>query len=167
VRPNAAQPGAAQPTAAPKPGGQRPPKTQPDTLARPLRPPSVRVPSAAAHGGIAEGIIPGVAFVPGTARLENSSYVALDSIADLLRAAPDMRVEVGAHTDNTGSAADAARITSLQAEAVRDYLVVKGVNYQQVVARGYGFAVPLTPDTTPRGRAANRRVEIRLVVGGP
>ena len=50
---------------------------------------------------------------------------------------------------------------------MRDYLVVKGVNYQQVVPRGYGSSVPLTPDTTPRGRAANRRVEIRPIQPGP
>jgi OOP family OmpA-OmpF porin len=108
-----------------------------------------------------------VSFVPGTARLQPSSYVALDSLADLLHADPKARVEIGAHTDNTGSASDDLRISSLQAEAVRDYLVVKGVGYQQVVPRGYGSSVPLTPDTTPRGRAANRRVEIRPVAPGP
>jgi OOP family OmpA-OmpF porin len=108
-----------------------------------------------------------VAFLPGTARLQSSSYVALDSLADLLRANPDARIEIGVHTDNSGTAADNLRITSLQAEAVRDYLVVKGINYQQLVARGYGSTVPLTPDTTPNGRAANRRVEIRLVLTGP
>jgi outer membrane protein OmpA-like peptidoglycan-associated protein len=163
VQPNAAAEGGA----APKPGGQRPPKTQPDTLPRPLQRPNVTVPKAAAPGTLTEGVIPGVAFVPGTARLESSSYVALDSIADLLRAAPSIHVEIGAHTDNSGSSADDARITSLQAEAVRDYLVVKDVSYQQIVPRGYGSSVPLTPDTTPRGRAANRRIEIRLVAAGP
>jgi len=93
--------------------------------------------------------------------------VALDSVADLLRGNPDARIEIGAHTDNSGSPSDDQRITSLQAEAVRDYLVVKGVSYQQIVARGYGSSMPLTPDTTPRGRAANRRVEIRPVAPGP
>ena len=172
VRPNAAQPGVAPP-AVPKPGaprqsaGQPPPKTQPDTLARPLQRPNVTVPRATAPGTVAEGIIPGVSFVPGTARLQTSSYVALDSVADLLRAAPNTRVEIGAHTDNNGSPSDDARITQLQAEAVRDYLVVKAVNYQQIVARGYGSTVPLTPDTTPRGLAANRRIEIHVVVPGP
>ena len=53
-------------------------------------------------------------------------------------------------------------LTNLQAEAVRTYLVTKGVNFQQVQARGYGGAFPLTTDNTPRGRAANRRVEIKL-----
>ena len=128
-----------------------------------MRRPNATVPSAA----VSSGIIPGVAFAPGTARLQPSSYQALDSIADLLRAKPDARIEIGAHTDNSGTPADNLRITSLQAEAVRDYLVVKGVNYQQIVARGYGSSVPLTPDTTPSGRAANRRVEIRPVAPGP
>lgn len=179
-----AQPPAAQPSVAPTPAkpnagqaqpraGQPPPRVQPDTLGRPLQRPNVTVPGAAVPkpaapaGSLEAGIIQGVAFVAGTARLQTSSYVALDSVAALLKAAPDVRVEIGAHTDNSGSSANDLRITSLQAEAVRDYLVVQGVNYQQIVARGYGSSVPLTPDTTPRGRAANRRVEIRPGVSGP
>jgi chemotaxis protein MotB len=126
------------------------------------------VPRAAAQpGGITPGIIPDVTFTAGTARLETSSYVALDSIADLLRAKPDLRVEIGAHVEKSGSPGDETRITTLQAEAVRDYLVVKGASYQQIVARGYGSSVPLTTDTTPRGKLANRRVEIRPVAAGP
>lgn len=167
-RPPAGQPPAG--AGAPRPSaGQPPPRVQPDTLGRPLQRPNVTVPSRTPAAGAAPtaGIVPGVAFVPGTARLQASSYVALDSVADLLQATPDARIEVGAHTDNSGSAANNLRITSLQAEAVRDYLVVKGVSYQQVVARGYGSSVPLTPDTTPNGRAANRRVEIRPVQPGP
>jgi outer membrane protein OmpA-like peptidoglycan-associated protein len=163
----APQPGAAQPNA-PRPDAAKPaPRVQPDTLGRPLQRPNVTVPSAAPSPAVTAGVIPGVAFIPGTARLDASSYVALDSVADLLRANPTARVEIGAHTDNSGSAADNLRITVLQAEAVRDYLVVKGVNYEQIVPRGYGSSVPLTPDTTPRGRAANRRVEIRPVKPGP
>jgi OOP family OmpA-OmpF porin len=114
---------------------------------------------------ITAGVIPDLTFDPGTARLQSSSYVALDSIADMLSASPEVRVEIGAHTDRSGSPNDDLRITTLQAEAVRDYLVVKGVSYQQIVARGYGSSVPLTEDTTPRGRAANRRVEIRPTSG--
>ena len=168
AQPNAArapaqQPGAPQPTT-----GQPPPRVQPDTLGRPLQRPNVTVPrQSTASGTLKDGVIDGAAFVPGTARLDPSSYVALDSVALLLQASPTLRVEIGAHTDNSGSAADNLRITSLQAEAVRDYLVVKGVAYQQLVARGYGSSVPLTTDTTPRGRAANRRVEIRIVAPGP
>jgi outer membrane protein OmpA-like peptidoglycan-associated protein len=158
------QPAAPQP-AAPRPSAaQPPPRTQPDTVGRPMQRPNVTVPKT---GSITAGIIPDVAFVPRTARLQGSSYVALDSVADLLQANERARVEIGAHSDNSGNASDDLRITALQAEAVRDYLVVKGVNYQQIVPRGYGSSVPLSADTTPRGRAANRRVEIRPVAPGP
>jgi OOP family OmpA-OmpF porin len=74
---------------------------------------------------------------------------------------------VAAHTDNAGTAAENLHLTNLQAEAVRNYLVTKGVPFQQVIPRGYGATVPRTTDTTPRGRAANRRVEIRPVDAGP
>jgi outer membrane protein OmpA-like peptidoglycan-associated protein len=108
-----------------------------------------------------------VGFAPGTARLSATSYQPLDSIATILMADPSATVEVSAHTDNSTAPAEAMRLTGLQADAVRDYLVLKGVPYQQVVSRGYGSTAPRTPDTTPAGRAANRRVEIRLVTPGP
>jgi outer membrane protein OmpA-like peptidoglycan-associated protein len=155
--------GASASRAPPTQTGQRPAV---DTTGRPIKQPNATVPRAAAGmAAITASVIPDLTFDPGTARLQSSSYVALDSIADMLSASPDVRVEIGAHTDRSGSPNDDLRITTLQAEAVRDYLVVKGVSYQQIVARGYGSSVPLTEDTTPRGRAANRRVEIRPASG--
>jgi outer membrane protein OmpA-like peptidoglycan-associated protein len=103
-----------------------------------------------------------VAFAAGSARLLPQSYVPLDSIAEILKADTTVRIEVGAHTDNSGTPAENQHLSNLQAEAVRTYLVTKGVSFQQVQARGYGGAFPLTSDNTPRGRAANRRVEIKL-----
>ena len=179
----AAQPGgqpqqpspSAQPVkpAVPRPGaGRPPPRLQPDTVGRPVPRPNVTVPTPAvaakpAKGALSAGVVPGVAFDPGTARLLPSSYVALDSVALLLKADPNARVEIGAHTDNSGTPADNLRLTALQAEAVRDYLVVQGVAYQQLVARGYGSTVPLTRNATPRAQAANRRIELRPIQAGP
>jgi outer membrane protein OmpA-like peptidoglycan-associated protein len=160
----------------PSPGAGRPPRVQPDTVGRPVPRPNVTVPTPTpepapaakpAKGALAAGVIPGVGFAPGTARLLPSSYVALDSVALLLKADPNARVEIGAHTNKSGAAADDLRMTALQAEAVRDYLVVQGVAYQQIVARGYGSAVPLTRNATPRAQAANRRVEIQPILPGP
>lgn len=116
----------------------------------------------ATRGKLTPGVIRGVAFAPGSARLLPGSYVPLDSIADILKADTTLRIEVGAHTDNAGTASENQHLTNLQAEAVRTYLVTKGVSFQQVQARGYGSAYPLTSDNTPRGRIANRRVEIKL-----
>lgn len=124
--------------------------------------PGARPGGAAARGQITPGVIPGVAFASGSARLAPQSYAPLDSIAEILKADTTVKIEVGAHLDNTGAPSEAEHLTNLQAEAVRTYLVTKGVNFQQVQARGYGSAFPLTTDNTPRGRAANRRVEIKL-----
>jgi outer membrane protein OmpA-like peptidoglycan-associated protein len=116
-------------------------------------------PAAAATG--AAMVLDGVTFESGSARLQPGSYVELDSIAKVLLANPRQRVEIGGHTDNSGTPADNQHLSTLRAEAVRNYLVAKGVPFQQMVARGYGATVPRTPDTTPQGKAANRRVEIR------
>jgi OOP family OmpA-OmpF porin len=164
-----AKPAPANPAAAPAPPPARAPaQAQGQAPAQAPRQAQPRAgPSRGAGGAILAGVLPDVAFDPGTARLQPSSYQALDSIAALVLADKSVRIEIGAHTDSkSGTPAEALRLTSLQAEAVRDYLVVKGVPYQQMLARGYGASVPLTPDTTPRGLAANRRVEIKQVPPG-
>ena len=158
--------------AAPQPAPRRPPpaRTPRDTAAPrpeavapapPAAAPGNR-PTGAARGRLTPGVIPGVAFAPASARLLPQSYVPLDSIAEILKADTTLRIEVGAHTDNAGSQSENQHLSNLQAEAVRTYLVTKGVSFQQVQARGYGGAFPLTTDNTPRGRSANRRVEIKL-----
>jgi outer membrane protein OmpA-like peptidoglycan-associated protein len=157
------QPQAAAPPAAAPPAAAPPPRA-PRAAAAP-RQPTGRTPAARTR--IEAGILPGVGFAPGTARLRPESYVALDSIARILQADTTARVEVGAHTDNAGIAAQNQHLSNLQADAVRTYLVTKGVNFQQVQARGYGGTVPLTTDNSPRGRLANRRVEIKPVTLGP
>ena len=154
--------------------GRQPP-TAPAPAAPPVdtstaRPPQPRAPSQPSGQAIVAGqpmVLEGVTFGTGSARLQTAAYVELDSIAKVLAANPSLRVEIGAHTDEGGSPADNMHLSSLRAEAVRNYLVAKGVPFQQMVARGYGASMPRTPDTTPRGRAANRRVEIRPIAPGP
>ena len=157
----AAQPGAVRPT---RPSRRRQDAAgYPGPAAAPAR--NTQVPSAGTERGHHSRVSPSY---PGTARLQSSSYVALDSIAEILQGQPERRGSRSARTPTTAAAAaDNLRITSLQAEAVRDYLVVKGVAYQQVVSRGYGSIRAAHPRHDPRGRAANRRVEIRPVTTGP
>lgn len=161
--------------AAPQPAPRRAPpvpvRPTPDTTATarpeaaaptPAAPPQGNRPTGAARGRLTPGVVQGVGFASGSARLLPQSYVPLDSIAEILKADSTIRIEVGAHTDNSGTQSENQHLSNLQAEAVRTYLVTRGVKFQQVQARGYGGAFPLTSDNTPRGRAANRRVEIKL-----
>ncbi|MBA3659319.1 MAG: OmpA family protein [Gemmatimonadales bacterium] len=112
-------------------------------------------------------VLEGVTFAAGSARLDPSSYSALDSVAQVLQRNPAARFELAGHTSSTGSAADNLRISGLMAEAVRTYLIQKGVKFDQLAARGYGGTQPRTPDTTPQGLARNRRVELRPLLREP
>ena len=146
----------------PRQPANQPPRAPDTTAARPA--PVSPAPSTFSTG--APMVLQGVSFETGSARLQPGSYVELDSVAKVLQANPSLRVEIGGHTDNAGTPADNQHLSTLRAEAVRNYLVAKGVPFQQMVARGYGATVPRTPDTTPQGRAANRRVEIRPLPPG-
>jgi outer membrane protein OmpA-like peptidoglycan-associated protein len=142
--------------------GRQAPAPRPDTAAaQPPLPRQQRQPVGQGLGGGQPMVLEAVTFGTGSARLQTGAYVELDSIAKVLVANPSLRVEIGGHTDEGGTPADNMHLSNLRAEAVRNYLVAKGVPFQQMIARGYGSSMPRTPDTTPRGRAANRRVEIR------
>jgi len=132
--------------------------------AAPPRPSPPRIDLPVGSGGAT--VLEGVSFESGSARLQPGSYVELDSLVKVLLSNPNLKMEIGSHTENVGTPADNLRLSTLRAEAVRNYLVAKGVPFQQIVARGYGATVPRTQDTTPRGRAANRRVEIRPLPPG-
>jgi outer membrane protein OmpA-like peptidoglycan-associated protein len=142
---------------APAPAAPSQPSAAPP---RPSPPRTLDLPGGGAR------VLETVTFESGSARLQSRSYVELDSLAKVLLANPNMKVEISGHTDNAGPPADNMRLSTLRAEAVRNYLVAKGVPFQQMVARGYGATMARTQDTTPRGRAANRRVEIRPLPPG-
>ncbi|HEY3280250.1 MAG TPA: OmpA family protein [Gemmatimonadales bacterium] len=106
-------------------------------------------------------ILRGVTFELGKSALKPESYTVLDIVAASLVANPDIRIEIAGHTDNTGSAATNQRLSQSRAEAVQAYLASKGVAPNRMVAKGYGPTVPVATNTTPAGRAQNRRVELR------
>jgi OOP family OmpA-OmpF porin len=107
------------------------------------------------------------AFSLGSARLRAEAYPILDSIAAALVAAPTLRLEIGAHTAASRAETDSRQLANLRIEAVRSYLIGKGVRPQRLVPKFYGATAPVTRDTTVAGRAANRRIEIKPLPSGP
>ncbi len=106
-------------------------------------------------------VLRGVTFETGRSALKPDSYTILDIVAASLVANPDIKIEIGGHTDNTGSVATNTRLSQARADAVRIYLAQKGVAPDRMVAKGYGPSQPVAPNTTAVGRAQNRRVELR------
>jgi OOP family OmpA-OmpF porin len=104
----------------------------------------------------------GVNFATGSARLLAESTAILDDAAATLRKHPEIKAEVAGHTDNTGSRALNVKLSQQRATAVMNYLVAKGVPADNLTAHGYGPDHPLADNATADGRAANRRVELRI-----
>jgi outer membrane protein OmpA-like peptidoglycan-associated protein len=105
-------------------------------------------------------ILEGVNFQTGKADLTPESQVILDAVASSLVANEEIKVQVGGHTDNTGSAAVNKRLSAARAESVRQYLISKGVAATRLSAAGFGPSKPVASNKTAAGRAQNRRVEL-------
>lgn len=100
-------------------------------------------------------------FEKASAKIMPESYPILDEIAEALKANPDVIIEIGGHTDSDGSRAANARLSLQRANAVKEYLVKKGISPKRIKTRGYGEDFPIADNSTEEGKAKNRRIEIK------
>lgn len=87
----------------------------------------------------------------------------LDQVAQTLVAYPSTYIDVYGHTDPTGGDAINIPLSQNRAQAVANYLIARGVSAARIGTRGFGSSQPIADNSTEAGRAANRRVEIRVV----
>ncbi len=105
-------------------------------------------------------VLEAVKFASGNSYLDVSARQLLDRVAYAMQKHPGIYFEVGAHTDNAGAAEFNLKLSKKRAEAVRHYLMLKGVDPNGVRSKGYGETYPVKDNSTPAGRRANRRVEL-------
>lgn len=105
----------------------------------------------------------GVTFAPWKDDLTESSLAVLDDVARQLIEAPEIKVEIGGHTDSGGAYTRNLNLSLARAETVRAYLIMRGVDAGRLVARGYGPTKPTASNKTAGGRALNRRVELKRI----
>jgi len=108
-------------------------------------------------------VLKGVNFETNKAVLFDTSKVILDLVAVSLMAHPEVQVEIGGHTDATGSNAHNMQLSEERAKVVRDYLVGKGVKPENLYIKGYGEDRAIASNATKAGRAQNRRVELTRI----
>jgi outer membrane protein OmpA-like peptidoglycan-associated protein len=101
----------------------------------------------------------GIFFDSGKSTLKTGAKKTLDRIAQQLTGDSAIRVVVEGHTDSTGTAEKNMALSEKRAQAVREYLVSKGVPDAQITAAGKGESEPLATNKTVAGRQQNRRVE--------
>ena len=108
-----------------------------------------------------EGVLKGVNFETGSAVLTPDSHRVLDQAVQLLKSQPEVRVEIQGYTDNVGKASFNLGLSERRAESVKQYLVNAGIDASRLTAKGFGEENPIAPNTTPEGRAQNRRIGFR------
>ncbi len=95
--------------------------------------------------------------------LKPESQVELNRLVALLNQNKTMKIEIGGHTDNKGSAEYNQKLSENRARSVYDYLVAKGIDKNRLSYKGYGLTKPLETNDTEEGRATNRRTEFKVV----
>ena len=101
----------------------------------------------------------GLKFNSSQSTFKNESYARMDEAVAVLNEYPDINVLIQGHTDSQGVAEKNQALSQRRADAVRDYLVSKGINMSRLSTSGLGEEYPVADNNTAAGRALNRRVE--------
>lgn len=104
-----------------------------------------------------------ITFASESAEINPSFTQVLQSVALVLNEYNQTLIDVNGHTDSTGTQFLNQQLSQQRAQSVANYLVSLQVKAQRIAVQGFADTQPIAPNTTPEGRAQNRRVEIRLV----
>ena len=108
-----------------------------------------------------------ISFDSGKADIKPTLRPILDKFSQTLQTNPVTTVRIVGHTDNTGSDAVNDPLSVRRATSARDYLMAHGVTPNRVAIDGHGSHEPIADNTSPAGRAKNRRVEIFVAEAAP
>jgi outer membrane protein OmpA-like peptidoglycan-associated protein len=104
-----------------------------------------------------------ITFVTGSSKLASSSFKGLNKVAKALNEDANLKLTVEGHCDNTGTDAINDPLSENRAKSVQTYLTTKGkVDAAKIMVAGFGSKNPIADNKTVKGRAANRRVELKL-----
>jgi outer membrane protein OmpA-like peptidoglycan-associated protein len=101
-----------------------------------------------------------IEFDTGKHDIRTDAQPTVREIVTLLQQHPQMKLSIEGHTDNAGAAAMNRELSLARAKAVMDAVVAQGISAQRLQVKGFGPDRPVADNTTPEGRAKNRRVEL-------
>lgn len=104
-----------------------------------------------------------IEFESGKATLTDAGMQVLDQMSAAMQKLKGVKVEVIGHTDNAGSRAGNLSLSQARAEAVKAYIVGKGIAAETIAVSGEGPDRPVADNRTPEGKARNRRIEFKVI----
>lgn len=108
-------------------------------------------------------VIAGLLFETGSDKIQSLSISVLNEIASILLRKKELKIEISGHTDAEGDESSNLALSRKRAEAVRSYLLSKGVSAARMKAIGYGESKPVASNESAAGRQKNRRTEITVL----
>ena len=87
----------------------------------------------------------------------------LNLLLKALIKSPELQIEIGGHTDRSGNEIDNKQLSKERAKFVYKHLISKGVSKDKITYKGYGSSKPAYTNKTKTGRAANRRIEVKII----
>ena len=105
----------------------------------------------------------GITFGFDSAEVQPQFQPTLNEVASTLSQFPKTYIDIYGHTDSDGSDTYNQGLSERRAQSVANYLAMRGVQSARMATRGFGETQPIASNATPEGKAANRRVEIKIV----
>jgi OOP family OmpA-OmpF porin len=102
-------------------------------------------------------------FAQGKSTIDPKSYGELDEVGQMMKENSKIVIQLEGHTDNQGSSKANLALSEDRVEAVKRYLVSKGIGKDRIKTKAFGGSQPLSNEMTQEARAMNRRVEMRVL----
>jgi len=147
---------------APAPPAPAPPPPTPPVVAPPAPAPPKPAPPAPAPKPTL--VLDSIYFAPNKTNISPFAAKALDRSGTILKENPQIKVEIGGHTDPAGPEKVNQKLSEKRAQSAKKYLTDKfGIAENRLVPKGYGSTKPVADNKTEEGRSKNRRAEFRII----
>lgn len=127
-----------------------------------LPPPAAQTATTAHHVGKVMRL-DALVFQQRSAIISPESYPELNNVAQMIHDNPSMVIQLEGHTDTRGDAKLNLKLSEQRVDAVRDYLIRRGVSKNRVKLKAFGGTMPLSTENTEEAHKLNRRVEVRIL----
>jgi len=124
--------------------------------------PQKTIPTPIPEPNVLQDAFDNLNFDFGKSTIRQSSFPALDKLAQTLVEAKNWKIDIDGHTDDKGSDSYNQKLSQDRANAVKSYLVSKGVVADKITATGYGETKPIVKNDSDANRERNRRVEFKI-----